>query len=68
MARLVILFYPPLCHSVTPSQAKRDAVKYNFQLDLETLPFSSLFALKTFKMLHFPDFFSKVPKMTKDTI
>jgi hypothetical protein len=55
-------FYPPLCHNVTPSPPKRDAVKHCFQLDLETFPFSSLFAPKTSKMLPFPDFFSKIPK------
>ena len=63
-----VTFYPPLCQYVTPSPPKHDAVRYYFQLDLETLPFSSLFAPKMSKMLSFPDFFSKVPKMTKGTI
>ena len=63
-----VTFYPPLCQYVMPSPPKRDAFRYYFQLDLETLPFSSLFAPKTSKMLPFPDFFSKVPKMTKGTI
>jgi hypothetical protein len=34
----------------------------------ETLPFSHFYAQKTFKMLPFPDFSPKVPKITKGTI
>ena len=50
------IFYPPLCHNVTLSPPKHGAVKHCFQLDLETLPFSSLFRSKNVQN----DFFSRL--------
>ena len=69
LGRHVYFPHPPILPLLTSSLALpwRRQILFPARI-LRLCRFLHFFAPKTFKMLHFPDFSSKVPKITKETI